>query len=72
MLNSPNDPTQSSDDFVVPDFSHISGDLLLSTQDDTPPTVTLLGDQIVTTSYGTPFNDPGVVAYDNVDGQIPY
>ena len=38
--------------------------------DTTPPVITLLGDETITIEAGTPFNDPGVRAGDDGDGDL--
>jgi Ca-activated chloride channel family protein len=38
--------------------------------DDTAPVITLLGDAVITIPCGTPFVDPGVTAFDDLDGDL--
>ena len=38
--------------------------------DNTPPVITLLGDDPIQHDWNTPFTDPGATALDNVDGDI--
>ncbi len=39
-------------------------------QDTTPPTITLLGDALISINVGDSFSDPGATANDNIDGDI--
>jgi len=38
--------------------------------DTTPPTITLVGNKTISVVQNTTFNDPGVTAYDTVDGDL--
>ena len=41
-----------------------------SEKDITPPSITILGDNPYTVGTGTIYQDPGVTAYDETDGDI--
>ena len=47
-----------------------SGSFTVDIFDETPPVVTLLGDDVITIDGDNPYVDPGVTAIDNVDGDI--
>jgi len=42
----------------------------ITVADTTPPTIVLFGDNPVTLEFGTPYEDPGAVAFDAVDGDL--
>jgi len=39
-------------------------------KDKTPPEITLIGDEVVYTEVGQPYNDPGATAMDDEDGDL--
>ena len=47
-----------------------TGGILKIRLDDTPPQLSLVGNNIINLLYGNMYIDPGVNAYDNVDGTL--